>query len=121
VDRPTKRKHRSTGKKPPGGPRKGSGRPEGTPNTLEYGEVKAVKVSGLRIPEGTPEAHVELADRALEKIVDIMEGRVSYLSASHVLKAATRLREEVCGPIAQKHEVSGSVSIRVIDPYAEGG
>lgn len=40
-----------------------------------------------------------------------MEGEVSHFQAGHVLKAATRLREEVCGPLAQRVEVSGSLSL----------
>lgn len=101
------RKHRATGQKPPGGAREGSGRPEGSKNTLAYGEVKAIKAAGLRVPAtATPEAK-ELADEALGIVADIMRGGVSYLTASHQLKAATRIREEVCGPLAQKLEHSG--------------
>lgn len=105
-----KRKHRATGRKPPGGNRPGSGRPEGTPNVLPYGAVVAIEACGLRVPDGTPEDVALLADRALMRIADVMEERVDFMRAGHVLKAATQLRNEVCGPIAQKLEVKADDS-----------
>jgi hypothetical protein len=102
-----KRRHRATGKRPPGGSRPGAGRPQGSSNTLEYGEVRALKAVRLRVPTGaTPELE-HLAGRALERIVDVMEERVSSFQARAVLSAATRIREEACGPLAQKLEHSG--------------
>lgn len=108
-----------------GGKREGAGRPAGSKNTLEYGEVKAVKAARLRVPEAaTPEA-AELADRAQQRIIDVMEDRVHYTSAPSVLKAATRLREEICGVLAQKQEISGAdggpvvIEVRKLAP--EGG
>lgn len=95
-------------KKGSGGKRDGAGRPEGSNNTLRYGEVKAIRAANLRLPEGADEESHELAGRALQRIADVMECRVSHLHAGNVLKAATRLREEVCGPVAQKLEHSGA-------------
>lgn len=87
-----------------GGRRPGAGRPPGTRNALEYGEAKAVNACKLRLPkDATPEAEY-LAQRSLQRIVDVMEGGVSHLESGAVLKAATRLREEVCGPLTQKFE-----------------
>lgn len=105
MDRP-KRKHRRTGA-PKGGRREGAGRPLGSANTLELGEVRAVKACKLRLPaDATPEVEA-VAERAFERLVDVMEGRVSYLEAGSILKAATRLREEACGPLLQKVEHTG--------------
>jgi hypothetical protein len=107
VDQPTKRKHRATGSKPPGGARPGAGRPAGATSALEYGEVKAVKAAGLRVPEAAPKEYRELADEALGVLIDVMRGDANFLKAPIQLKAATRLREEICGPLAQKLEHTG--------------
>jgi hypothetical protein len=47
----------------------------------------------------------EMADEALETIVDVMRQRVHPLYAPTVLKAASMIREEVCGPVVKKFEV----------------
>lgn len=112
-----KRKHRGTGK-PRGGKREGSGRPEGSANTLEYGEVRAVKAAGLRVPESATPEQRELADESLGILVDIMRGKVrravreeeegEYLAVPMDLRmrTATHIREEVCGPLKQRVEHS---------------
>jgi hypothetical protein len=92
--------------KPNGGKRQGAGRPAGSKNTLELGEVRAIKAAGLRIPEHATEEQRNLADRAQQRIIDVMEEGVHYLSATSVLKAATHLREEICGAVKQKVEHS---------------
>jgi hypothetical protein len=86
---------------PPGG------RPRGSKNVLGLGEVKALKAAGLRVPKDAPEGHRELADEALQRIVDVMRGDVSYLEAGSVLKASTHLRSEICGEVTKKVEASG--------------
>lgn len=106
-DETPRRPHRATGKKPPGGARPGAGRPEGTINALPYGSVQALKGLRLRVPEGAAPEAAELADRAFARVVDVLEERVHFQQAGHVLKAATMVREEICGPMAQKHEVGG--------------
>lgn len=100
------RKHRATGK-PRGGRRDGAGRASGSLNALGYGEVKAIKSTRLRLPESASPEEEHLAGRALQRLVDVMEERVSSFQSRAVLSAATRLREEICGPLAQKHEVAG--------------
>ena len=102
------RKHRATGKKPPGGARPGAGRPPGTKNTLPLGAVAALKAAGLRVPPAASEAEKALADRALQRIADVLEEKVWHTSAGHVLKAAQTIREEVCGPVKQRVEHSFS-------------
>jgi hypothetical protein len=91
-----------------GGKRPGAGRPAGSKNALGYGEVKALKAAGLRVPEKAPEAHRELADEALGAMIDVMRGDVSYLQAPAVLKAATAIRAEICGPVPTKLEHTGA-------------
>lgn len=100
-----------------GGKRNGAGRKKGTPGTggrplgsksaLRYGEVKAVKALGYRVPDGTPEDVAADADEAWQRIVAVMRGKVHSSQAPQVLKASTRLRDEVCGPPAQKVAVAG--------------
>lgn len=104
----SERKHRATGKKPPGGKRPGAGRPKGSDNALEYGQVQALRTLNYRVPETLPAEAAAFANDALIRIVDVMHERVPYLQAGHVLKAATRVREEFCGPLAQKVEHSGA-------------
>lgn len=107
-DKPYRRPHRATGKKAPGGARPGAGRPEGTANALPLGYVQALKGLRHRVPEGTPEALADVAGVALDRLVDVMLERVEDPQlAAQVLKASTLIRAEVCGPPAQKHEVTG--------------
>lgn len=69
--------------------------------------MRAIKACKLRLPAtATPEIEA-VAERAFERLVDVMECKVHYTDAPHVLKAATRLREEACGPLAQKVEHTG--------------
>lgn len=100
------RKHRATGKPPPGGKRPGAGRPPGSTNALPYGVVQAMKALNLRVPEGRPEPEKAVANRAFERIIDVMEEKVPFKDAPGVLKAASILREEICGPVKQRIEHS---------------
>ncbi len=99
-----KRKHIATGKKR-GGKRKGAGRQPG-PNALGYGEVKAIKAAGLRVPESATPEQRELADECLGTMTSVMRGKVHHLLAPHRLKASTAIREEICGAVKQKIEVN---------------
>ena len=96
--------HPATKRKGRGGKRPGAGRPAGSTNTLEYGEVKAVKSLGWRVPEAAPQPIAAVADEAWDKIVAVMRGEVSSAEghAANVLRASFRLRDEACGPLAQK-------------------
>lgn len=85
---------------------------------LPQGSVLALKAAGLRIPEGTPDAHRELADQALHRIVDVMNERVSSFHAHSVLTAARGIREEICGKVTDKLEHSGEVAFALVDPFA---
>lgn len=71
------------------------------------GTIQAIKALNLRVPENAPEAAKALANRAFERVVDVLEEGVDFRQAGAVLKAATMVREEICGPMAQKHEVAG--------------
>jgi hypothetical protein len=92
--------------RPNGGKREGAGRPKNAKSVLVYGEAKAIKAAGLRVPDSATEAERALADRAQQRIIDVMEEEVGGFSATPVLKAAVHLREEICGPMKQKVEHS---------------
>lgn len=97
--------------KPKGGPRPGAGRPKGADNALPLGAVAAIKAANLRVPDSATPAERELAALALIRTVDVMMERVSSFSMHGVLTAARSLREEVCGKVAEKHDVSVRVSL----------
>ncbi len=110
-----------------GGKREGAGRKPG-PNTLRYGEVKALAACKLRLPADAPPEHEQLAAFGLERIIAVAAGVVPAFKAGATLKAATRIREEVCGPLPQRQEHTGkdgellTVSININrGPKAEGG
>lgn len=91
-----------------GGRRSGAGRPRGAKNTLDYGEVAAIAAAKLRPPpeDAPPEVH-QLAARALQRIAHVMEEGVWERQGRNVLAAATRIREEACGVLAQKVQHAG--------------
>lgn len=106
MDELPKRKHQATGKKPPGGARPGAGRPK-QPAALEYGESQAIKSLRWKVPEGTPEIIADAADEMFWRIVLVARGTPTP-DASNVLRAAFRVRDEVCGQPTQKAELSGA-------------
>lgn len=90
-------------------------------------EVRAVRVCaprGVRHPKNIPPEHAALADRALQRIVDVMEESVHSKRARGVLAAATEIREEICGPKTQKIELGGSLEsilyASLVPPAAPG-
>lgn len=90
-----------------GGKREGAGRTPGAKDVLPRGAVAAIQAMKHRVPEGTPEALADLADEALNAAVEVMRGDWVVKGASAKLAAAALVREEVCGPIAKKHELTG--------------
>ena len=113
---PRKRRHRATGRKPPGGDRPGAGRKKGTKDSRPrepHGTAVAIEALKHRIPEGTPPELEKMANTALRRIWDVMEQLVPYQHAPSVLKAAGMTREEICGPVTQRLDLSGSVNVTV--------
>jgi hypothetical protein len=99
---------KSTGKGR-GGARKGAGRPDGSTNALALGEVRALKSLRHRVPDGAAPELADVAGEAFEAIVQVMRGEISPMNgqAAAILKASSMVREEVCGPVAQKLHVGG--------------
>jgi hypothetical protein len=118
LDQP-KRKHVRTGKKPPGGKREGAGRVRGTLNSLGYGEVRALKVAGLRVPDEATADDARLADAALGRAIDVMMGQVHKDDAPHILKAATYVRAQVCERDELGDEDGPPLSIQIIRRVSE--
>lgn len=96
-----------------GGHRLGAGRPKGAKNALPQGAVAALRALKHRVPEGTPEELADLAGEALETVADVMRGRFRR-GGTERLNAARAVREEVCGPVKQKLEHTGSIEITKI-------
>jgi len=92
---------------PRGGKRTGAGRPLGAKNVLPQGCVAAVRAAGLRVPATASDAERALADRALCRLADVLEGNVHPAMAFPVLQAGRLLREEICGPVPKKLEHGG--------------
>jgi hypothetical protein len=78
-------------------------------STLEERAVRVAAPRGLRHPKNIPPEYAPLADRALQRIVDVMEENVHSKRARGVLAAAVEIREEICGPKVQKIELGGSL------------
>lgn len=91
---------------PSGGKRQGAGRPKGVKNALPQGAVSAIRALRHRIPEGTPAELADAAGEALETVAEVMRGTVKK-GARDRLTAAAMLREEICGPVPKKHELTG--------------
>jgi hypothetical protein len=78
-------------------------------SSLEQRAVKVCAPRGIRHPEKLDPAAAALADRALQRIVDVMEEQVHSKRAKGVLSAAIEIREEICGPKVQKLQIEGSL------------
>lgn len=89
-----------------GGKREGAGRPEGSSNALPLGAVEAIKSLRYRVPEGAPEVLADVAGEAFATVVGVMRGE--YPDGFARMAAAKHVREEVCGPLAQKHLIGGA-------------
>jgi hypothetical protein len=100
------RRKRTDGTRPP----PGKGRVVGSKLPLPLGSVASIKGLRYRVPDGTPEPLGEVADEALQAVVDVMRRGVRR-GAMAVLGAAKTVREEVCGAITQKHEIAVTQSL----------
>lgn len=97
---------------PRGGKRTGAGRKTGSVDTVNRlkprGATSALKSLRHRVPEGTPDALADIAGEAFQAIVDVMRGESYGAEGFTILSASKLVREEVCGPVKQKHEVTGA-------------
>jgi hypothetical protein len=91
---------------PNGGRRPGAGRPPGSRNALPAGTARAIKALRHRVPEGVAPQLADVADEAFAAVVAVMR-KPATPGAFARLQAAAAIREEVCGPVPKKHEVTG--------------
>lgn len=90
---------------PRGGARKGAGRPKGSRDVLPRGVVSILR---LRVPpDATPEA-AALADEALEAVKEVLRNDWKTPGSQTKLAAAQSLREEICGPMPKRSEITGA-------------
>lgn len=89
-------------------------------SALEQKAVKVCAPRGVRHPEKLPPEHAALADRALQRIVDVMEEQVHSKRAKAVLTAAVEIRDELLGPKTKKLEIEGSLE-QILVATLEGG
>lgn len=90
---------------PRGGARPGAGRPKGSRDALPRGVVSILR---LRVPpDATPEA-AALADEALNAVADVMRNDWKVQGAAQKLAAAQHVREEICGPVPKRSEITGA-------------
>lgn len=93
-----------------GGLRPGAGRfalPEekkGYPQ-LSHVETRALRGLHYRVAPDTHPVLGDIADSALIRMIDVMNEQVDPVHAGNVLKAASMIRDEICGPIAKKVEL----------------
>ena len=69
---------------------------------MHDGELGALRGLQARVPTEASEEDRELADAARDTIVSVMLGQVHPAHSHSRLLAAKYVREEICGPIAQK-------------------
>lgn len=72
---------------------------------LSHTETRALRGLRYRVNPDLHPALGDLADSALIRMVDVMNEMVDPIHAGNVLKAASMIRDEICGPIAKKVEL----------------
>jgi len=90
---------------------------------IPRGSAEALKTlkGGHRIPEDVGGKAREAAERAFDRMIEVMEEKVDCRAAPHVLKAATAIREEVCGPIVRKIQVTTSLEQMLAEAASDPG
>lgn len=81
--------------------------------------ARVIKTAGYRVPKDAPPEVAAIADRALQRYVDVMDERVEPMMAGHVLRAAEKVREEVCGPVPKEVKISGKLTLAQLIAEAE--
>ena len=111
---------------PPGGARRGAGRPPGTKNTERFnrdawsdGSVPTLpparEVYRERLDKTVSPEVQAVIDRALARINDCMEQRVHPQMVNSVLKAASTILEELRGPNVQRIQQTVDVNLKLAD------
>lgn len=77
----------------------------------------ASRAIGWRVPRDAPDDVRAVADEALQTITAVMRGGDAGERGAR-LRAAVRIREEVCGPIVQRIDVAVGGTVYVVDPFS---
>lgn len=85
-----------------------------TPRGLSPADYDAIASARIRIPKDASPVEAMIAKRSLERLIEVMEGRVPFRKANAALKAAVMVREEICGPIQRTVEVKGGLSLEAL-------
>lgn len=72
---------------------------------LSHVETRALHGLHYRVAPDTHPVLGDIADSALIRMIDVMNEQVDPVHAGNVLKAASMIRDEICGPIAKKVEL----------------
>ena len=97
-------------------PKRTQRRPKSSARTIT-GAV-ATRAIQWRVPTDAPDDVRAVADEALQTITAIMRGVGDAGPRGERLRAAVRVREEVCGPIVQRIDVAVGGTVYVVDPYS---
>jgi hypothetical protein len=100
-----KRKHVKTGRKAPGGRRPGAGRPFGALDRVPRPTHGQIATITRHIPADATPAERQAAIYGLQRLVELASDDDNPTVA---IKAAIRLRDEICGVLTQRHEVTGA-------------
>jgi hypothetical protein len=84
------------------------------PRGLSPADYEAIAAARIRIPKTATPVEAKIAQRGLERLIEVMEGRVPFRKANAALKAAVMVREEICGPIQRTVEVKGGLSLEAL-------
>ena len=95
-----------------------AGRPPGSTNALPKGCVQAVLSLRHRTPKDLDPELVAVADEAFGVIVRAMRGEFHFQDAGPRIRAATTVREELCGKVEERHLVEGNVTFEVVSGLA---
>ena len=98
------------------GKRRGGGKRPRAASKRPTSAAAASRAIGWRVPREAPDDIRAVADEALQTITSVMRGGDAGERGAR-LRAAVRVREEVCGPIVQRIDVAVGGTVYVVDPY----
>jgi hypothetical protein len=81
---------------------------------LPVGAVKTIAALRHRLPDDASPEMVEVAGYAFTRMVDVLAGKVPARKAPQVLNAAREIRAELCGPVQQKIQMSGGMTLEML-------
>jgi hypothetical protein len=77
-------------------------------------QIMAAKLIRRRIPKDASPEEQEIASWAMQRMVEVMAGKVGFRKAPSVLKAGIAVREEICGPLNRTVEMKGAITLEAL-------